>query len=129
MAESYKYTVEKFIEAVRGSGGIKLAIARALGCNRNTIDHYLRRFVSAREAYDQEVQTLGDQAESVVINAIRRGDIDTAKWYARVKLRDRGYGDQLDVVWREEATRLATAYGLDAQRIIDLAIERKKRAG
>lgn len=96
MAE-IRHTAEKVIEAIQGSSGIKIVIARRLGLHRNSVENYLKRYASAREAYDNEVETVGDVAESVIITAIKNSDVDTAKWYAKVKLKSRGYVERPEI--------------------------------
>lgn len=97
MADNEKYTLADILAAIRGSAGIKATIMRKLGCSRNTVDNYLKRYATAQQAYDDEVESIGDAAESVIISAIKNKDVDTAKWYATKKLRHRGYGEQTDI--------------------------------
>lgn len=92
-----KYSVQDVINAIKGSAGIKATIQRRLGCSRNTVDNYLRRYATAQAAYDEEIEMIGDAAESVIIKAIRNEDVDTAKWYAAKKLRHRGYADRTEL--------------------------------
>lgn len=97
-----RHSTDRIIDAIQGSGGIKMSIARKLGVHRNTVDNYLNRFSTVREAYDQEVASVGDDAESVIIDSIRvERDVDTAKWYARMKLRDRGYVERNEVTGKD----------------------------
>jgi hypothetical protein len=65
-----------------------------LGCSRATVDNYLKRYATAQQAYDDEKDSIGDAAESVVIGAIRNKDVAAAQWYLVKKHRDRGYGDK-----------------------------------
>jgi hypothetical protein len=88
-------TLPEILEAINGSNGIKVAIARKLGVHRNSVNNYLKRYASAQQAYDDEVEKIGDLAESVIFGAIEAGDVDTAQWYCRVKLKARGYGEQV----------------------------------
>lgn len=90
---SERYTAEQVIEAIKGSRGIKETIRQRLGCSRNTVDNYLGRYATAQEAYDEEIEKIGDIAESLIVDdMIRNRNVETAKWYARVKLVKRGYG-------------------------------------
>lgn len=88
-----KYTLTQFLDAIRGSAGIKATIMRRLGCGRSTVDNYLKRYATAQQAYEEELASVGDAAESVVVRAISNNDVETAKWYLVKKHRDRGYGD------------------------------------
>lgn len=92
-----KYTLAEVLTAIRGSAGIKATIQRKLGCSRQTVDNYLKRYATAQAAYDEEKASIGDAAESVVIGAIRNKDVETAKWYLVKKHRDRGYGDKSEI--------------------------------
>ena len=87
-----KYTNAQFLEAIKGSSGIKATIMSRLGCSRGTVDNYLNRYVTLQRAYDEEIEFVGDVAESVIIRDIRNGSVETSKWYAREKLKHRGYG-------------------------------------
>lgn len=90
-----KYTLDEVIAAIKGSNGIKATIQKRLGCSRNTVDNYLKRYATVQAAYDEEVERVGDIAESLIINdMVQNRSVETAKWYAMRKLMHRGYGDK-----------------------------------
>lgn len=112
MADKLHHTSAQIIAAIKGSGGIKQTIADRLGVHRNTIDRYLARFPAAMQAYQDEVESQGDYAETVLIwqlheqeltgekdkngNPLKRPTeraVEMAWKYATKKLRSRGYGD------------------------------------
>src|SRR5688500_14996574 len=98
MANVEQYTLAQILDAIKGSAGIKATIQRRLGCqSRNTVDNYLKRYATAQQAYDDELASIGDAAESVVIGAIKNKDVAAAQWYLVKKHRDRGYGDKSQV--------------------------------
>ena len=98
MADNEKYTLADILAAIRGSAGIKATIMRKLGCSRNTVDNYLRRYATAQQAYEDELEALGDAAESLVVSDIvSNRNVDTAKWYLTKKHRARGYGDKTEI--------------------------------
>ncbi len=94
---STKHTLEQVLAGITGSLGIKKVIAQKLNIHRNTVELYLRRWEAAREAYNEEVNTVGDMAESVIIRSIQHEEVETAKWYARMKLKDRGYVERQEI--------------------------------
>lgn len=105
-------TADQMIATIKGSGGIKAHIAQKLGVNRLSVDRYLKRWPSVREAYDAEVQSLGDVAESVVVMNIKlaathqrefqtQQDASDARWYLARKCRDRGYADRTELTGAE----------------------------
>jgi hypothetical protein len=116
-----KHTAEQIIAAIRGTSGIKSTIARKLGVHRNSVDNYLARYTSAQAAYDEEVEKVGDIAESLIVDdMVRNRSVETAKWYAKAKLKHRGYTDKLDTEVRGEQT-LRVIYG--DERTNDTAAE------
>lgn len=86
-----KFTTKEFIEALKGTGGIKAQIAKKLGCNWDTINNYIKKYKAIKVAYDNEVQIIGDLAETKLIESIRSGDNDMIKFYLRTRCKDRGY--------------------------------------
>jgi len=65
--KTVKRTLEEVVTAIKGTGGIKTIIAGRLDVSRTTLDKYLKRWASAREAYDQETETNTDFAESIIL--------------------------------------------------------------
>ena len=116
MAGKVKHTKEQVLEAIRGSGGIKQTIAESLSVHRHTVDNYLERWAYVRQAYKDECDKVGDIAESVIIKAMRNNDVNTARWYAKHKLKERGYVERqefdlrnVDAEIENELARLASS--------------------
>lgn len=97
------HTLEQVQAAIKGTSGIKRIIAERLGVHRNTVDNYLRRWAAARAAYDEEVENVGDVAESVIIASIQAREVESAKWYLRMKCKSRGYVERQEVTGKDGA--------------------------
>ena len=104
-------TLDETVKAINGSGGIKTVIASRLGVSRPTVDAYLERWQTAREAYDQELEQNKDLAESVILSNIRiaaklaqGGNIaDTGDvWkYLKFKAKERGYVERQEITGKD----------------------------
>lgn len=102
-----KRNLKDVIRAIKGSGGIKTVIASRLDVERHTVDRYLDRWQSAKEAYKQETEINLDLSESVIITNIRTAakiaqtgviaDSSDAWRYLRMKGKDRGYVERQEV--------------------------------
>lgn len=113
------YTAQQFIDAIPGSGGIISTIARRVGCSWHTAKKYIENYVTVKRAYDDEVGTVGDMVDSIIIRNLqliseeqkaskKPVDITDAKWYATVKLANRGYSpkQQVDVTSKGEQIKV-----------------------
>ena len=111
-----RFTAKEVCKAIEGTGGIKLAVARKLRCDRHTVDNYQKRYKSVRKALERERQSTVDVAESVVVMNIhmvareqaelkRPVDASDAKWYLARMGKDRGYTEktQTDITTDGEA--------------------------
>ena len=76
-----QFTQEQFKKAIPGSGGIYATIAKRVGCSWHTAQAYIRDTPALAQMYEDEANTVDDLAESVVIKAMQRGDINAAKWW------------------------------------------------
>lgn len=104
MATWARRSAAEIIEAIKGTGGVKTDIALKLNCNRKTVDVWMAQYPSVKEAYDQEVEAVGDAAEARIFRAIRvEDDLDTAKWFARTKLAHRGYAERKELTGADGA--------------------------
>lgn len=118
-----KFTAARVIEAIKGTGGVKTVIAQRLDCHRHTVDNYIARYVTVRRAYENECETVGDFAESVLIQNIKLAfqaqatdkepiDASDSKWYLERKRY--GYSRKIE----------ATLRNLDLTQLTDDQLER-----
>lgn len=85
------------LEAIKGSGGIMSTIARKLGVTWHTADSWIRESEELMEALKDEKETILDMAESTLLNKIKEGDEQSAKWYLSKIGKLRGYGDSVAI--------------------------------
>ena len=98
MAKGWRrHSTEKVIKAIDGSGGVKLEICRRLGCNRQTFDNYLAENEKIAQAFHDECEALGDLCEAKIIEQIRTGNPIMMMFYAKTKLKNRGYVERQEV--------------------------------
>ena len=90
------YTAKQFIDAIPGSGGIVTTVAKRVGCSWQTAKKYIDTYPTIKQAYQDECEEINDMVVSVILKAIRDGDIATAKWWASRK-RKQEFGDAIDV--------------------------------
>jgi len=79
-------TADEVLKAIKASGGVKTTIAKRLNVTRQTIDNYLNRWSTVRQAYIDEKAGIDDLALSVVIEDITKKNVETAKWWISKKL-------------------------------------------
>jgi len=97
MAGKQQYKAEELIEAARKTGGNKAAAARLLGCTRQTVDLYCNRYVTVKQAFDDERETMVDWAESGLRDAVITTKAPWAiKFILRTLGKDRGYTERVE---------------------------------
>ncbi len=79
-------TADEVLKAIKASGGVKTTIAKRLNVTRQTVDNYLNRWSTVRQAYIDEKAGIDDLALSVVIEDITKKNVETAKWWISKKL-------------------------------------------
>ncbi len=82
--------VEKF------SGNVA-AIARALGVNRSTVWARIQESATLRAALDAARETMLDNAESVLYQAVLRGQTAELLFFLKTQGKRRGYTEKLEV--------------------------------
>ena len=103
MGKFQKLTKERVLEAIKGSGGIVLAVQKNLGCESwYTAKNYIEKWQETRDAFKAEAEGILDRAEAVIIKRINEQDTATAKWYLSKKGKERGYSDDLSTMLGNE---------------------------
>lgn len=92
-----KFDKAKVLKAIKDSAGVKLLICQRLQCDRGTFDRYLAKFPEIKAAFDAEIEEVGDVVESKIIEGIREGNVALAIFYAKTKLKHRGYVERQEV--------------------------------
>ena len=88
MANKNQYKANQFIDIMPGTGGIISTIAERVGCAWHTAKKYIEDHTTVKQAYENEKRKVDDKAVSNVFGAIAQGDLDTSKWWIRMKLGD-----------------------------------------
>lgn len=97
MGKGGRYTQEQILKAIKGSGAIMSTIAQRLGCHWDTAYKYCNKTKATQQALKNEREFIKDLSESTLIESIKNGDIQSAKWYLSKKAKDRDYGDEMQV--------------------------------
>jgi hypothetical protein len=101
MANKRQYTAEQVIEALKASAGIQAAAARRLGCDRNTIANYIKRYATVRQALEEARDTTIDLAESKLIEKVQAGEWPAIAFTLKTVGRHRGYVERSEVTGQD----------------------------
>lgn len=97
MAGTQKYTAQQIIDTLKQTKGMIYIAAERLGCSAQTIKNYGARYISVREAMEQEDEQVNDVAELKLIQAIHEGEAWAVKYRLSTKGRSRGYIERQEV--------------------------------
>lgn len=64
MARSQEYTAKQMIEAAEATGGNKAAAGKRLGCTRQTVENYCKRYTTVDEAFKEQRKVMLDYAQA-----------------------------------------------------------------
>ncbi len=85
------------IEAIKDSGGIMSTIARRLDVTWHTADTWIKESDSAKQALQDEKETILDMAESTLYKNIKEGNSQDAKWMLSTMGKNRGYSERHEI--------------------------------
>ena len=91
MSKRERYTAEQVAEAVKKSYGIINGAAVALGCSRQTVENYIRKYKAVKDAYSEANEITLDFVETEFLKKIKSGDTTAMIFYLKTKGRQRGY--------------------------------------
>lgn len=86
-----KITRKSFLKAVKGTGGIQLAIAEKLNCERTALWKFLNKHPELRERLDQERESIVDMAEGALFSHVKNKERWATKYVLSTLGRQRGY--------------------------------------
>lgn len=103
MGKHNEITQEILLKAIENSQGIVSTIQAHLkqlighNVSWHTVDNAIKRYEKAQKAVQDEKEAVLDICENKVIKEILQGDVSTAKWYLKMKGRERGYEESANL--------------------------------
>jgi hypothetical protein len=122
VAHNDKYTAEMVVEAIRGegrwrekgsSGGIVSVVANRLGCQRNTVYSYAKRYKGVKGALEEARATIVDRAEGELSKAVADGNLTAIIFTLKTLGKERGYVERVQVEEYVEAELEAVRAALE----------------
>ena len=95
---------ETVLEAIKGSAGLITTIQKRLSAaiERNIswtcTKEYTEKWEETKEAMEAERQTTLDVAEGTIVKEIYNNNAEMAKWYLRMKGKERGYVETQEIL-------------------------------
>jgi len=91
MAKTEKYKPEQVAKAITKANGMLSIAARFLGCDRKTVDNYVKKYEQIKQAQEEAREFLKDTAESKLVVAIKNREAWAICFYLKTQAKDRGY--------------------------------------
>ena len=124
-----RYTAEQVANAITETKGMTTIAARRLGCEVQTIQNYINRYDSVRQARDTAREEMGDAAElKLYQQAVNEGNTTALIFLLKTQFRNRGYTEklliegniQLELV--NQVVKAAEQAGVDASEVLNAII-------
>jgi hypothetical protein len=93
-----KLTVETVEAGMKEKSGNLAAVARALGCARQSVWAFVQKHDRLKELAHDLLEAMKDNAESSLHAAILRGEPWAICFFLKCRARDRGYVERQEVV-------------------------------
>ena len=100
---AFRIPKETVLKAIKGSAGLITTIQKRLSAEieRNIswtcTKEYAEKWEETREAMEAERQTTLDVAEGTILKELYSNNVEMAKWYLRMKGKERGYIETQEV--------------------------------
>jgi hypothetical protein len=79
------------LEALRASAGLKTVAAKRLRCARSSLYRWIEESPKLKEAMLDIKEELIDLGEGKLLEAVKKGDRESIRFFLRCQARDRGY--------------------------------------
>jgi hypothetical protein len=112
------------VDSLRRSNGKIASAARRLGCDRQVIYRYLKKFPQIEEAVTEAREFQIDTTELKLFEAIKKGEPWAIVFHLKTQGRSRGYGTRQDVTLTAQVDQPVAEKPLNSE---ELRAELKKR--
>lgn len=92
---------EAILQSLRGTLGIINSACAQAGVSRKTYYNWIREDPEFAEKADAIIETQKDVGEAALLKLIRDGDTAAIIFYAKTKLKDRGYVERQEITGKD----------------------------
>lgn len=92
-----RYTAAEVIDALERARGIKAVAAKILGCTRQTVERYAKRYATVAQACRQARETLVDVAEGQLVKSVDAGEWPAVRYVLATLGKSRGYAERTEI--------------------------------
>jgi len=94
----YNFTMERVLDAIKGSFGIMSKVAKRLdNCEWHTAQAYVNKWATTQKAYADEEERSLDVSESQLIKKCNEGDGPMIRFHLATKGKHRGYTERTEI--------------------------------
>ena len=97
MAGINGYKIDEVIKAIHDANGLLAPAARILGCSRNTMYNYARKYKTVQQAIDEARDTTLDFAEQQLMKAVKAGSVPAIMFLLKTVGKSRGYVERQEL--------------------------------
>jgi len=99
-----KFTAEQMIEAIRQAEGNLSDAARILKCHRSTVHNYVNKYVTVKDAYQDENDKFIDEAQGQLRRHVKKGSLPAIMFLLKTKGKHLGYVERQEVAQSGDLT-------------------------
>jgi len=92
-----RFTAEQVIKALRKKRGFLAAVAKELGCTRQTVYNYVNRYPTIAQALEEIREERHDWVEGKLLKQIENDNMTAIIFYLKTQAKHRGYVERQEV--------------------------------
>jgi len=101
MDSNGKYTIDEMVAAAHDSYGLIAKMATALGCERQTVYNYAKKYKTVEAAIEQARHGIVDIAEVALLKKITSGDTASIVFVLKTLGKNRGYVERNEITGKD----------------------------
>lgn len=101
MDNNGKYTIDQMVEAAHSSYGLVANMAKKLGCERQTVYNYAKKYKTVETAIEQARVGIVDIAETALLKKIAGGDTASIIFTLKTLGKARGYVERSEITGKD----------------------------
>lgn len=117
--ERIKRQKEEVLAHLNANSGIVASSCKAAGISRFTFYDWCKKDPEFKEKVEDVMELQKDFAEALILKKMKDGDTTMLIFYAKTKMKDRGYVERQEVTGADGTPLAAASPGIDLTKLTD----------